>query len=113
MSVYKMSSSRELLLKIAEIKDNIRRKYSALRNNDFETQRKLELQYKPLIKPLRTLTQRALKPYKVKREIKQEPKEETTMEKTMMMWRLRLTKQRVTWTIGMMYSQKMKTMIIL
>ena len=77
MSVYKMaSSSRELLLKIAELKDNIRRKYSALRNNDFETQRQLTLQYKPLIKPLQTLTQRAIKPYKVKSEVKKEPKEE-------------------------------------
>lgn len=69
------TTRKELLLHIAQIKDNIRKKFSALRNNDLETQRELTLRYKPLIKPLKSLTKNIMKK-EIKEEVKEEPIEE-------------------------------------
>jgi hypothetical protein len=63
------SPSEDLALEIAKIKDNIREKYSALKNTSYETQRKFAAQYKPLIKPLKRLFT------KIKVEPKLEPLE--------------------------------------
>ena len=49
------SEKRNLLLKIDRLQHNIRNKYSAIRNNDVETQRQLAIQYKPLKKTFKEI----------------------------------------------------------
>ena len=75
-SVVKMTSpSEDLMFEIMKIKDNIKQKFSALKNTNYETQRQLAKQYKPLIKPLKKLTKSmnfAVKPEPTEPQTKEE-----------------------------------------
>lgn len=82
-SVNKMALRKEhLTLEIKQLEDNIKKKYHELKNNAFQTQRSLEKQYKPIIEPLKELSNKMVDAV-VKTEPKEEEREDPPLQETL------------------------------